>query len=155
MSRFAVLVLVLASAIAVVSCGGDDDDDDDGGDTTGAVSVVLDEFSLSLTEDSVPAGETTFSVTNEGAEVHEFVILRTDLDPGDLPTAEDGSVDEEGEGIEVVDEIEDIEASAGGELTADLSAGNYALICNVVEEEENGELESHYQEGMLTGFTVN
>jgi len=35
----------------------------------------------------------------------------------------------------------------------DLDAGNYVLICNIVEEED-GETVSHYQEGMRTPFTV-
>jgi hypothetical protein len=38
-------------------------------------------------------------------------------------------------------------------LTVDLDAGSYALICNIVEEEE-GEPEAHYAEGMRADFTV-
>jgi hypothetical protein len=39
-------------------------------------------------------------------------------------------------------------------LTLDLEAGTYLLLCNVVEEEETGEVESHFAEGMHTTFTV-
>ena len=39
------------------------------------------------------------------------------------------------------------------ELTANLEAGSYVLLCNIVEEED-GETESHYAEGMHTSFTV-
>ena len=36
----------------------------------------------------------TFNVTNDGPDdEHEFVVFRSDLDPGALPTAEDGTVD--------------------------------------------------------------
>jgi hypothetical protein len=40
--------------------------------------------------------------------VQEFVVFRTDLGPTELPTDENGAVDETGEGIELIGEIEDI-----------------------------------------------
>ena len=36
-------------------------------------------------------------------------------------------------------------------VTVDLGAGNYALICNIWDEEEQ---EAHYAMGMRTAFTV-
>jgi uncharacterized cupredoxin-like copper-binding protein len=94
----------------------------------------------------------TFSVTNDGPDdIHEFVILRTDLDPADLPTDEHGAVTEDGEGIEVVDEIEDIPVGETQEVTVDLEAGSYVLLCNIYSEDEQ---EAHYAEGMRTAFDV-
>ena len=84
---------------------------------------------------------------------HEFVVFKTDLAATDLPTAEDGSVDEEGEGVELIGEIEEFDPGTSESAAFELEAGSYVFICNLVEEEE-GELESHYQEGMRTGFTV-
>ena len=79
----------------------------------------------------------------------------TDLEPGDLPTqGEVGSVDEAGEGVALIGEIEDIAVGDSPSVTLNLEAGNYVFICNIVEEEEGGELESHYQEGMRTAFTI-
>jgi uncharacterized cupredoxin-like copper-binding protein len=123
------------------------------GDDSSTVSVELQEFSLNPSEGSAPAGEVTFELNNVGQETHEFVVLKTDLEVLDLPTADDGSVDEEGSGIEVVDEVEDIPAGESEELAVDLEEGRYVLICNIVEE-EGGEPESHYQEGMRTAFTA-
>jgi uncharacterized cupredoxin-like copper-binding protein len=147
MGALAVILAVLA-----VACG-DDDDDDDGGDGGGAttVNVLLSEFVVEADPGSASAGDVTFAVTNEGEETHEFVIVKTDLAEDALPTADDGSVDEEGEGVEVKDEIEDIEPGADGEVTANLEAGAYVLLCNIVEEDDG---ESHYAEGMHTAFTV-
>jgi len=54
-------------------------------------------------------------------------------------------VDEEGEGLEAVDEIEDIEAGTSPTLTVDLDAGSYVLICNIT---------GHYDAGMHTALTV-
>lgn len=122
---------------------------DSGGET---IEVTLQEFAVGLSDSSASAGEITFEATNDGPnDVHEFVILRTDLGATELPTDETGSVDEEGEGIEVVDEIEDIAVGDTPTLTVDLDAGNYVLICNIYDEDEQ---ESHYQEGMRTSFTV-
>src|SRR5215204_4147811 len=68
-----------------------------GGATT--VAVTLQEWSVLPASDSAPAGDITFEVTNDGPEdIHEFVILKFDLDPGELPTYENGALAEEGEG---------------------------------------------------------
>jgi uncharacterized cupredoxin-like copper-binding protein len=116
------------------------------------VDVTLQEFSVLPAEASAPAGTITFAVTNDGPDdVHEFVILRTDLEPGDLPTDEHGAVDESGEGIEVVDEIEDLPVGETQEVTVDLEAGSYVLICNIYDADED---EAHYAEGMRMAFTV-
>ena len=58
---------------------------------------------------------------------------------------------EDGEGIELIGEIEDVAVGETKSVTLDLSAGNYVFICNIWDEEEQ---ESHYQEGMRTTFTV-
>jgi len=116
------------------------------------IAVTLQEWAVLPAQSSAPAGDITFTVANEGPDdVHEFVVLKTDLDPGALPTAADGSVDETGEGIEVIDEIEDIAVGATMDVTVILDAGSYVLLCNIYTAEED---EAHYQMGMRTAFTV-
>ena len=68
---------------------------------------------------------------------------RPDLGITELPTVEDGSVDESGEGLEVIGEIEDIPVGETQSVTLDLEAGNYVLICNIYDADED---EAHYQE---------
>ena len=139
--------VVLVGAVVVVSlsmtaCGGDEE----------TVSITLQEFSIGADPASIPAGSVTFEVTNDGPnDVHEFVVIATDLDVTELPTVEDGSVDETGEGMEVTGEIEDIPVGETQSVTLELEAGNYALICNIYDADED---EAHYQEGMRTPFTV-
>jgi uncharacterized cupredoxin-like copper-binding protein len=152
---WALVGAALALALVTTACSSDEDDgaggtSGGGGGTT--VAVTLQEFAIAAVPASVPAGSVTFETTNTGPEdIHEFVVIKTDLAPDALPTVADGSVDEEGEGIEPVDEIEDIEVGATPSLTVDLAAGNYVLICNIYTESEQ---ESHYQEGMRTAFMV-
>ncbi|HEX7195606.1 MAG TPA: hypothetical protein VF364_02095 [Candidatus Limnocylindria bacterium] len=116
------------------------------------VQVNLQEWSVLPASDSTTAGSVTFQVTNTGPEdVHEFVVLKTDLDPAALPTDETGAVTEEGAGIELLGEIEDIAVGATAELTVPLAAGKYVLLCNIYDETER---EAHFKLGMRTGFTV-
>jgi uncharacterized cupredoxin-like copper-binding protein len=152
--RRAVGITAVIAVLALVAgaCG-----DDDGGGETGAggtIAITLQEFAVLPSPDSAPAGEVTFNVTNIGPEdVHEFVVFATDLAPDALPTAPDGSVDETGEGVELIDEIEDIAVDATPTLAVTLDAGSYVLICNIVEE-EGADTIVHYQQGMRVGFTA-
>ena len=139
-------LLVGVASISLVSLGACGDD---GG---GTVQVTLQEFAVAADPPTAEAGEVTFEATNEGPDdVHEIVVLRTDLGPTELPTDENGAVDETGEGIELIGEIEDIPVGETQSVTLDLEAGNYVLICNIWHEEEQ---EAHYQEGMRMSFTV-
>jgi hypothetical protein len=96
---------------------------------------------------------TTSQIRHTAEDTHGFVVFKTDLEPDALPTAPVGSVDEEGEGVELIDEIEDIAVGDTPTLTVSLDAGSYVLICNIVED-EGDETIVHYQQGMRTGFTV-
>lgn len=122
---------------------------------TGWVDITLTEFSLAPVPDEIPAGTIEFIARNEGAEPHELVIAKFDGDAGEIPKGPDGEADEAGlpEGTEIME----IEGFAGGQICAaafDLEPGKYALFCNIVEEEESGEMEAHYAMGMYTTFTV-
>jgi uncharacterized cupredoxin-like copper-binding protein len=145
--RRAAIFVATVAALALVSAGCS-------GDEETTVDVTVQEFAVIPAESSAPAGDVTFDVTNEGPDdVHEFVVFKTDLAPDALPTAADGSVDEEGEGVELIDEIEDIAVGDTPTLTVSLDAGSYVFICNIVEE-EGGETIAHYQQGMRVAFTV-
>ena len=52
-------------------------------------AVTMTEWAIEPEVESAPAGEITFTVANEGAVVHEFVVIRTDLPPGELPVSVD------------------------------------------------------------------
>ena len=154
-------ILPLAVPVAVLwalaaACGDDDGGDEASGDGDGGeeVNVVISEFTVEPDPESVDAGEVTFVVDNQGGETHEFLVVDADS-ADDLPVDDDGAFDEAAFGEDkVLDEVEDIESGDTAELTLDLEAGTYLLLCNVVEEEESGEVESHFMEGMHATFTV-
>lgn len=116
------------------------------------VSVTLAEWSVGTSAATAKAGQVKFSVTNQGPDdVHEFVVIKTDLSMIALPTDATGAVTEESAGMEVVDEIEDLPVGGTQELTVTLEPGAYVLICNIYDETEQ---QSHYQLGMRNSFTV-
>jgi len=149
--RLLVAIAVLSLAIVGCTAAGTSPSPDGGGGAT-TVAVTVTEWAVAPDSNSVPAGEVTFEVTNDGpADIHEFVILKTDLDAADLPVDENGAVTEDGEGIEVIDEIEDLPVGETQEVTATLEAGSYVLLCNIWDETEG---EAHYGMGMRTSFSV-
>ena len=117
----------------------------------GSVAVALQEFAVLPDPTSTSAGSVTFDVTNSSSALpHELVVIRTDLGAADLPTKEDGSVDESGEGVEVIGEVEELDPGATGAGTVELEAGNYVLICNIFADGI-----AHYDSGMRIDFVVN
>ena len=151
MSRVRIAAAVaVAAMLGVAGCTGASPTPSADDGTT--VDVTLQEWAVVPAVTSAPAGEITFHITNNGPEdVHEFVVIQTDLAHGDLPVDETGTVDEEGGEMTVVDEVEDLPVGETEDLTVSLDAGNYVLICNIYSADEQ---ESHYQMGMHIGFTV-
>jgi uncharacterized cupredoxin-like copper-binding protein len=93
---------------------------------------------------SASAGDITFQVTNDGPATHEFVVVRTDLSPDDLPIASDGlSVDEDA--LQSVGEISQVDFGTTESATLSLPPGHYVFFCN---------LEGHYLGGMHTALVV-
>src|SRR6266545_4435130 len=99
MKRFRARWLLAAAAVVLAlglsSCGG-------GGS---GVDATLSNFKIDLGKGSASNGEVTFNIKNAGPSVHEFVVLKTDLAPDQLPTTQENGVtivDEEGQGIEPV-----------------------------------------------------
>ena len=109
------------------------------------VRVTMNEWSLKPGVASVPKGNVTFEVVNEGKEGHELVILKTDLPPTALKmrTNED-KVDEAASGTNE-GEVEDVEAGRTKSATLAVTQGHYVLVCNVA---------GHYRLGMASAFEV-
>lgn len=120
------------------------------GSATSSVDVTLQEWAIAATPVSVPSGSVTFDATNIGPEDrHELVVVKTDLALDAVPTKPGGSVDEEGDGIDIIGEVEGIDPGSSGSVTLDLAPGRYLLICNIIED-----IRFHYQLGMRSPFEV-
>ena len=131
------MVVAMLAVSALTGCGG-----------PSKVDVSLTTYKITLSTDSVNAGEVVFHVTNDATDlVHEFVIFKTDLPEDQLPLTAENIVDEEGAGITFINEVEDVEQGTSKDLTVTLEPGRYVLLCNTA-------LNNHYTHGMHIVFTV-
>ncbi|HEX5139830.1 MAG TPA: cupredoxin domain-containing protein [Dehalococcoidia bacterium] len=111
-----------------------------------AVNVTEKDYSIAPSTKTAPSGKATFKINNQGPSTHEFVILKTDLPADQLPLNDSKTeVDEDANGINEVDEVEDVGPGESKELTVDLEPGRYVFICNIT---------AHYGLGMHVDFTV-
>lgn len=140
----------VAGLVAVVLVGACSSSGGAGASSEGAsptpsdsISATLADWSITLRPSVGKAGKITFTIKNNGANTHEFLVVKTDTPADQLPVVNDEVPENQ---ITIVDEAEDIEAGKDATLTIDnLAAGHYAIICNI---------ESHYQKGMHADFTV-
>ena len=93
---------------------------------------------------TVPPGDVTFAVTEDGDFYHEFVVIRTDLPPNALPLDGGGRRVDEAQ-VEVVGTLLRAMSMSTRSATFRLEPGRYVLICNIP---------THYSSGMRTAFTV-
>ncbi|MEX0683007.1 MAG: hypothetical protein WD904_10115 [Dehalococcoidia bacterium] len=143
--RFLVPLAAISLVLLAAACG----DEGEGGD----VDVTLQEWSVETNKESLPEGPINLTIKNDGAREHELVIVRTDVAVDDLPTKDDGSFDEDAGGVDVEQEIEEIEDGEETGRTYTLDPGSYVLLCNIVENIDGTET-SHFEQGMRTAFTI-
>ena len=112
----------------------------------GNITVSLANWSVKLAATSAKAGTVTFRALHAmdhsggmetAGQIHDMDVARKNAD---------GSFTQVGK-------VADIKMGQYKDLTLNLTAGEYELQCNVVEQ-VNGKLTSHYALGMHTAFTV-
>ena len=131
MQRMFIMMAVFLS-LAIVSCGGA------GGPST-TIDVTMTDFQFQPSQFTVPAGqEITFKSSNNGAVVHNFVIMELGTSAGDFFDEED-----------VPNVYWEIELQPGGSTTTTFTApsepGEYQVICRT---------EGHIVSGMTARLTV-
>ena len=110
------------------------------------VNVRLEDFKVRRDAAFVPAGAVSFRIRNQGPTSHEFIVVRTERAPDELPLQSDGlTVDEEGPGVELLDEVGGLDIDDRQTLDLRLTPGHYVMYCN---------LEGHYLGGMYAALTV-
>lgn len=142
MNRIWGISILAGSALLGACASGDTTAEESGGPSS--VTGEVKEWEVVVDKDSVPAGEVTFTITNNGTIEHEFLVVKTDLAVGEIPVEGD-HFSENLESISVIDEIGEYAAGTTEALTVTLEPGSYQLVCNIP---------AHYQAGMHTGFTV-
>ena len=130
MKGFQYLLIVLL-ALASSSCGG-------GGPTT-TIDVTLSEFSFTPNTFTVPAGqEISINAQNNGAVVHNFIVMNLDTSVGEEFNSEDEA-----------NIYWQLEIQPGQDSTATFTApsepGDYQIVCSTP---------GHYVAGMIGTLTV-
>lgn len=116
-----------------------------GGQST-AINVVISDRAMTADATTVAAGKVTFTIANQGHDLHELIVLRTDMAAGSLKlqAADPLRVDEDASGT-VLGEVEDLLPGKSGTLTVTLAPGRYVLFCNIT---------GHYKAGVFTAIEV-
>ena len=130
--------LLITAALAAGACGGQ---------ATAApattVTATMTDQAIALSVPSVSAGKVTFKVANSGTVVHSFVLIKTDTPHDKMPAdPKDPSKVQETGSLAATGQIA---VGQSKELTRDLAAGSYVLVCNEP---------AHYIVGMHVAFTV-
>lgn len=109
------------------------------------VAVTATEFAFDL---DVPteAGRYSFVMANEGEEPHLLILLQLE----DGATLEDAMASEGEEGVATSFESDVAPPGAEAVVTADLTAGDWVLICPIPDDQGT----THVEHGMVQEFTV-
>ncbi|HSB00849.1 MAG TPA: cytochrome C oxidase subunit IV family protein [Anaerolineales bacterium] len=102
-------------------------------------------FQINFSQYNAQAGPITFHIVN-GADdmLHEFILIQSDASADELPTDEKtGRVNEDA--VTIITAAEDIPPSQSRNITVNLAAGHYVIVCN---------LPGHYEQGMRVDFNV-
>ncbi len=127
-----IFIVLVVLALALSACGG-------GNKPSTDLKTEFTDFAFTPNSWVIPAGqEITLTVTNAGAVIHEFVIMKLGTTVGD----DFGEEDEDNIYWEV-------EAEAGQTLTVTFTApaepGEYQIVCGT---------EGHFVAGMVGSLTV-
>ena len=145
--------VLAAGTLLLAGCGADPSDGASGGPGAGAASGEpenkiagsVGEWFVKVGSTRAYSGDVTFAITNFGTIEHEFLVVKTDIEPGRITLGADDRFDEELEGIEVIDEIAEFKVNTTGLLKVNLDLGTYQLLCNI---------KGHYKAGMWRAFEV-
>ena len=131
MKRVFMMMAVLISLI-LASCGG-------AGGASDTIDVTMTDFQFQPNQFTVPAGhEITFNSSNNGAVVHNFVVMKKGTTAGDFFDEED-----------IPNVYWEVELKPGGSVdttfTAPSEPGEYEVVCRT---------EGHIVSGMTAKLTV-
>jgi len=111
-----------------------------------SAAITLTDFKIGTGSAQFTPGQYDFSIANGGPSQHELLVFRTDLDPANFPKNSDGSVQENGAGVNKISDGDNIDPGKIQARTVDLTQpGTYVFLCN---------LPGHFSNGMFATITV-
>jgi uncharacterized cupredoxin-like copper-binding protein len=114
-------------------------------DSSGEIAIHLSEWSVGVPT-TVQAGKVDLTITNIGKIPHELLVFKSDLDPSSFPLDKDGNIIEDGPGVNLVSDGDNIDPGKMQNRAVDLSKpGQYIFVCNIP---------GHFHAGMFTIVNV-
>jgi uncharacterized cupredoxin-like copper-binding protein len=107
-------------------------------------AISLSEWKV-VTAPTLKPGTVNFTITNVGTQPHELLVFKSDLAPSAYPTDAAGDIIEDGTGVTLVSDGENIDPAGSQERTVDLTPGTYLFVCNIP---------GHFKQGMSSIVTV-
>ena len=109
------------------------------------IAIYVSEWSVGVPT-SMPAGQVNFAITNIGTIQHELLVFKSDLPPSAYPLDKNGNIIEDGPGISLVSDGDNIDPGKTQTRTVDLTKpGSYLFVCNIP---------GHFKQGMFRAVTV-
>ncbi|HEY4228204.1 MAG TPA: sulfocyanin-like copper-binding protein [Candidatus Limnocylindrales bacterium] len=113
--------------------------------TPSDVAIHVSEWSVGVPT-TIEAGPVNLSITNIGKIPHELLVFKSDLAPSAFPLDSHGNIIEDGPGITLVSDGDNIDPGGTQSRQADLSRpGTYLFVCNIP---------GHFKAGMYTVVNV-
>jgi uncharacterized cupredoxin-like copper-binding protein len=153
MARLPTLVLLLGLAANATACAAAGTSPSSAPTATAAATsqptganptIVLSEWKVAVAS-TLKAGKVTFTITNTGTVPHELLVFKSDLDEAADPTDSAGDIVEDGPGINLLSDGDNIDPGGSQTRTVDLTPGKYLFVCNIP---------GHFKSGMFTVVTV-
>ena len=107
-------------------------------------TIDLSEWKVAVAT-TITQGASTFTISNIGTIPHELLVFKSDLEPSAYPVDAAGDIEEEGAGVALLSDGDNIEPGASQVRAIDLTPGTYLFVCNIP---------GHFKAGMFTVVSV-
>jgi uncharacterized cupredoxin-like copper-binding protein len=109
------------------------------------VPAALSEWHVAVPQ-AIKAGTVNLEAANFGTIQHELLVFRSDLPPASFPVDKDGNIIEDGPGINLVSDGDNIDPGKTQTRVVDLTQpGSYLFVCNIP---------GHFKAGMFSPVSV-
>ena len=142
---------ILSTFVLLIACSGSSESAATNEETNdvpkSTVNVTMKEWEVNVAPNykmgkHISPGELTLTLTNEGLQEHNLILLN-DSNHEDLPLTSDESMVDESK-LDILGTIASLQPGKNGKLVVEnLPAGTYALICNIP---------GHYAQEMVYKF---
>jgi uncharacterized cupredoxin-like copper-binding protein len=109
-----------------------------------AGTITLAEWHVGVAS-TLHAGKVTFSISNLGTIQHELLVFKSKLAASAYPHTKDGDIVEDGAGVDLMSDGDNIDVGGTQSRTVDLTPGTYLFVCNIP---------GHFKAGMYQVVTV-